>query len=262
VITKSKEICQTLDVEVLGECEDGSGAVTAIQQPRPDLVFLDAQMPEMNGFDVISALGAEQMPLIVFVTAYDEFALRAFEAQALDYLLKPFGEERLQKVLERARVFLAGGAERAYQERLQTLLRVADKSQPTRLLVKSGDRTLVLRPAEIDWIEADDDYVHLHAGQQSHLLRAPLGELEQRLRGDGFVRIHRSRLVNLDRIKEFRPLSQGESVVVLKSGDRLNASKMACVFSRNASTRCVDLFFRRMDRAFWPSVVPCLRLRA
>jgi two-component system, LytTR family, response regulator len=214
------------DVEVLGECADGAAAVAAIHERQPNLVFLDVQMPEMNGFEVINAVGPDRMPLVVFVTAYDEFALQAFEAQALDYLLKPFGDERVRKALERARVFLAGGEQKSFQAQLSTLLRVAsDNWQIPCLLVKSGDRTLLLRPREIDWIEADDDYVHLHIGQESHLLRATLGKLEQRLSSEGFVRIHRSRLVNLERIKEFRPLFHGESVVVLKNGTRLNASQ-------------------------------------
>ena len=196
-------------------------------------------MPEMNGFEVIGAIGADRMPLVVFVTAHDEFALRAFESQALDYLLKPFGEDRVRKALERARVFLAGGSQKTLQEQLNALLRVTSQARQTAcLLVKNGDRVLVLRPKEIDWIEADDDYVHLHVGQESHLLRSTLGKLEERLRGEGFVRIHRSRLVNLDRIREIHPLFHGESVVVLKGGARLAASQ-GCL--RNLQDRLAAL---------------------
>ena len=214
------------NVEVVGQCENGAGAVRAIREQEPNLVFLDVQMPGMNGFEVIRSIGVEQMPMVVFVTAYDEFALQAFEAQALDYLLKPFGEERVRKTLERARRFLMGSEQSALRQQLTSLLRVAARDhQAECLLVKNGERVLLLRPNEIDWIEADDDYVHLHVGAESHLLRSTLAELEQRLSPEGFVRIHRSRLVNLDRIKEFRPLFHGESVIILKGGARLTASQ-------------------------------------
>jgi two-component system LytT family response regulator len=218
---------QAADVEVLAaECGDGAAAVAAIQEHKPDLIFLDVQMPKMNGFEVLRAVGVERMPLVIFVTAYDQFALQAFEAQALDYLLKPFLAERVHKALERARVFLAGNAKQGFQEQLNGLLRATAASHQTPcVLVRKTDRVLVLRPQEIDWIEADDDYLHLHVGQESHLLRLTLTEMEQRLRSAGFARIHRSRLVNLDRIKEFRPLFRGESLVVLRNGVQLVASQ-------------------------------------
>jgi len=213
-------------VEVLPECREGEAAVAMIQRHKPDLVFLDVQMPKMSGFDVLRAVGAERMPAIIFVTAFDHFALQAFEAQALDYLLKPFGEERVHKALERARTFLAGGARNALQAQLAGLLNAtAGSRQNACLLVRNGGRVLVLRPRDIEWIEADGDYVHLHVGPESHMLRSTLSDLEQRLKPEGFVRIHRSRLVNLDRVKEFRAVFQGESIVVLKSGARLNASQ-------------------------------------
>jgi two-component system LytT family response regulator len=215
------------DVELLAECGDGVDAVAAIRKHQPDVVFLDVQMPEMDGFEVLRAIGVEQMPAVIFVTAFDRYALQAFEAQALDYLLKPFGEERVQQALERARAFLQGRSSTTLQQQLAGLLRATagrDKV-PSRLLVKHNDRVLLLKPREIDWIEADGDYVMLHVGQESHLLRSTLTEMEQRLEPEGFVRIHRSRLVNLDRVKEFRPLFQGESVVVLKDGVRLPASE-------------------------------------
>jgi two-component system, LytTR family, response regulator len=215
------------DVELVAECGDGVNAVAAIREHRPDVVFLDVQMPEMDGFGVLRGLGTERVPVVIFVTAFDQFALRAFEAQALDYLLKPFGEERVLQALERARTFLEGRAKTVFQQQLAGLLRAAaerDKISP-RLPVKNNDRVLLLKPREIDWVEADGDYVMLHAGQESHLLRSTLAEMERRLEPEGFVRIHRSRLVNLDRVKEFRPLFQGESLVVLKDGVRLNASQ-------------------------------------
>jgi two-component system, LytTR family, response regulator len=223
----SRFLRQSADVDVLAtECGDGAAAVAAIQEHRPDLVFLDVQMPKMDGFEVLRAVGVERMPLVIFVTAYDQFALQAFEAQALDYLLKPFLAERVHRALDRARVFLAGDAKQSFQQQLSGLLRATAAShQSPCVLVRKADRVLVLRAKEIDWIEADDDYLHLHVGPESHLLRSTLTELEQRLRSEGFVRIHRSRLVNLDRIKEFRPLFRGESVVVLKDGVQLVASQ-------------------------------------
>jgi two-component system LytT family response regulator len=213
------------DIEVLAECDDGRAAVVAIQESRPDLVFLDVQMPELSGFDVLAAVGAKQMPAVIFVTAYDRFAVQAFEAQAVDYLLKPFGEERVRKALERARQFLAGGTQRALEEQMAGLLRATAAVRGTPcVLVKRRGRVLVLRPSEIDWIEAYGDYVRLHVRQESHLLRATLTDIEQRLGPQGFVRIHRSRLVNWERVREFVAEGERDSVVVLKDGARLNAS--------------------------------------
>jgi two-component system LytT family response regulator len=213
------------DVELVAECGDGNAAVAAIQEHQPDLVFLDVQMPNLNGFEVLSAIDAERMPVVIFVTAFDTFAVQAFEAQALDYLLKPFGEDRVAKALERARTFLHGGAKRAHQEHLAELLRATEAGRNTaRVLVRNGDRVLVLGAAEIDWVEAYGDYVRLYVGQQAHLLRSTLTEMEQRLKPEGFARIHRSRLVNLDRIREFNTVSATELLIVLKNGARLNAS--------------------------------------
>ena len=214
------------DIEVLAECDDGRAAMLAIEEHRPDLIFLDVQMPEMSGFDVLAALGPERMPAVIFVTAYDRFALQAFESQALDYLLKPFGEERVRKALERARKFLAGDAQRSLQDQMARLLRAtADARGAPCVLVRQRGRVLVLRPNEIDWIEAYGDYVRLHVRHEVHLNRATLTDMERRLGSHGFVRIHRSRLVNWDRVKEFALDGERESVVVLKDGARLNASQ-------------------------------------
>ncbi|HEX2851939.1 MAG TPA: LytTR family DNA-binding domain-containing protein [Opitutaceae bacterium] len=215
-------------IALAGECGDGAAAVAAIRRLAPDIVFLDVQMPGMNGFEVLRALGPAAMPVVIFVTAFDQFALQAFEAQAVDYLLKPFGEERVSQALARARLFLDGGAankNKAHGEQIAGLLRATAAPLPaSALLVKRDDRVLVLQPGEIDWLEADGDYVRLHVGGESHLTRATLTDMERRLRPAGFVRIHRSRLVNLSRVKELRPLSRGESVVLLKNGVRLEAS--------------------------------------
>ncbi|WP_116812192.1 LytR/AlgR family response regulator transcription factor [Steroidobacter cummioxidans] len=213
------------DIQLLPECGDGKAAVAAIQEHEPDLVFLDVQMPHLNGFEVLSTVGVERIPVVIFVTAFDAFALQAFEAQALDYLLKPFGQGRVQQALERARTFLEGNAKQSFKDHLAGLLRTTEASgHAARVLVRNGNRMLVVGPAEIDWVEAYGDYVRLHVGQQSHLLRSTLTDMEQRLRPEGFARIHRSRLVNLERIKEFITVSPTELLVVLKNDVRLNAS--------------------------------------
>jgi two-component system LytT family response regulator len=213
------------DLSLLPACADGRSAVAAIQQHRPDLLFLDVQMPEMNGFEVLAAIGVKRMPAVIFVTAFDKFALQAFEAQALDYLLKPFGAERVHVALERARTYLAGGARRSLESRLGGLLSATSSVRESAgLLVKKRDRVLVLRPEEIDFIEAFGDYVRLHVGTESHLLRATLGALERRLESAGFARIHRSRLVNWQRVRAFVADRDHDPEVLLKDGTRLAAS--------------------------------------
>jgi two-component system, LytTR family, response regulator len=214
------------NIEIAEECVDGASTLAAIRRHGPDILFLDVQMPGMNGFDVLRALGPERLPVVIFVTAFDEFALAAFEAQAVDYLLKPFGEERVQKALERAQAFLRGTAT---QERLRNqfaqLMRAATAPPSSScLFVRRDDRVIVLQARDVDWVEAFGDYVHVHVGAESHLLRSTLSDLEQRLKQEGFARIHRSRLVNVGRIKELRALSRGVSIVLLKNGTRLEAS--------------------------------------
>ena len=214
------------DVEIVAECSDGPAAVAAVRQHQPDVLFLDVQMPGMTGFEVLRALKGSRLPVVIFVTAYDEFALQAFEARALDYLLKPFGEARVAQALERARTSIRGDTARSeHAARLTELLAVARRRTPQAcLLVKRDDRVLVLQPEEIDWVESDGDYVRIHTGSDTHFTRMKLAEIERRLAPEGFVRIHRCRIVNLARVKEFRPLSRGASVVVMKSGARLDAS--------------------------------------
>jgi two-component system, LytTR family, response regulator len=215
------------DLEIAAECATGAAAVAVLRERKVDAVFLDVQMPELNGFDVLRAVEPEHLPLVVFVTAFDQFALQAFEAHAVDYLLKPFGAERVARAVDRVRTFLAGRTDRgAWREQLRGLLQTTTTaaSTPACLLVKRDDRVLVLRPQEIDWIEAVGDYVKVHVGAESHFTRATLSEMQNRLSAEGFVRVHRSRLVNLGRVREFRPSSRGESSVVLKNGTRLEAS--------------------------------------
>jgi two-component system LytT family response regulator len=213
------------DLTLLPACADGRSAVAAVREHRPDLMFLDVQMPEMSGFDVLAELGPERAPAVIFVTAHDEFALRAFEAQALDYLLKPFGVERARAALERARTFLAGGSRRGFERQLAGLLRATagERGAPT-ILVKKRGRVLVLRPDEIDHVEAFGDYVRLHVGKDVHLLRATLSDTERRLGPAGFVRIHRSRLVNWQRVREYVDDREHDAEVVLTNGARLAAS--------------------------------------
>ena len=215
------------DIEVVGQCRDGEEAVTAIVDHSPDLVFLDVQMPAMNGFEVIDAVGPERMPLVIFVTAYDQHALRAFQVRALDYVLKPFDRERFQEALQRARAHIQRDETGDLGRRLLALVKDLRRDQPKtdRLDVKSGGRLFFLRADEIDWIEAAGNYVRLHVGTTSHLLRETMNAIEGRLDPEKFFRIHRSRIVNMERIQEMQPWLNGEYAVVLRTGTRLTLSR-------------------------------------
>jgi two-component system LytT family response regulator len=215
------------DVKIVAECRDGQEAVSAIRRESPDLVFLDVQIPEPDGFAVLEAVGAERAPVVVFVTAYDQYALQAFEVHAVDYLLKPFDEERFQKALGRARSAVLSRNGEGVDERLLSLLRdlKAPPGYLERLVVKSAGRLFFLRTEEIDWIESAGNYVSLHAGGETHLLRETMTALEGRLNPARFVRIHRTAIVNLDRIKELQPLFHGEYQVVLRDGTELTLSR-------------------------------------
>ncbi len=218
---------QEQDIELVGECADGQQAVSAIRQQHPDLVFLDVQMPACDGFGVIQQVGADHMPTVVFVTAYDDYALKAFEVHALDYLLKPFGRDRFQQTLQHAREHLERRRAGDLGRRLLALVQDI-KPQPARLdrlVIKSGGRVFFLRTDEIDWVEAAGNYVRLHLGETSHLFRETMNGMESRLDASRFVRIHRSRIVNTDRIKEMQPWFNGEYVVVLQNGSRLTLSR-------------------------------------
>ena len=220
-------LSQEKDIELVGECADGQQAINAIQQQHPDLVFLDVQMPVCDGFGVIEQVGADRMPPVVFVTAYDEYALKAFEVHAIDYLLKPFGRDRFQQTLQHAREHLERRRAGDLGKRLLALVQDL-KPEPQkldRLVVKSGGRVFFLRTDEIDWIEAAGNYVRLHLGEDAHLFRETMNNMEARLDGRRFVRIHRSRIVNTDRIKELQPWFNGEYVVVLNNGTRLTLSR-------------------------------------
>jgi two-component system LytT family response regulator len=218
-------------MEVVGECADGREAVAAIRQQQPDLIFLDIQMPELDGFGVLEAVGPEAMPLVVFVTAYDQFALRAFEVHALDYLLKPFDRERFRKALGRARNRLEQTQERGQiREQLSALLTELKSENPEakaidRLAIKSEGRVVFVKVTDIDWVEAADNYVNLHVAGGAHLMRETMSSLEGRLPGDKFLRISRSTIVNIERIKELQPLFHGEYAVILRNGTRLTLSR-------------------------------------
>jgi two-component system LytT family response regulator len=215
------------DVEVIGEAGDGGEAVAAIRADKPDLVFLDVQMPVLDGFGVLEALGEDDLPAVIFVTAYDRFALRAFEYNALDYLLKPFDRERFRKALERARAHL--GRARDREETHQLLGAAAEYKSGgavlERLVIKSSGRVFFLRVEEIDWIEAAGNYVRLHVGKEAHLLRDTMSSLEARLDAKRFLRIHRSTIANIECIQELQPLFHGDYVVILRDGTQLNLSR-------------------------------------
>ena len=215
------------DVEIVAQARDGEEAISALHDHTPDLAFLDVQMPQMNGFEVIEAIGTEKMPLVIFVTAYDQHALRAFQVRALDYLLKPFDRERFTDSLQRARKQLERDETGDLGRRLLALVKDLRRDQPRsdRLVVKSGGRLFFLRTDEIDWVEAAGNYVRLHVGNTSHLLRETMNAIETRLDPEKFFRIHRSRIVNMERIQELQPWLNGEYAVLLRTGTRLTLSR-------------------------------------
>jgi two-component system, LytTR family, response regulator len=213
-------------VEVVSECHDSTETIKAIEELRPDLVFLDVQMPGGTGFEVIEAIGPSQMPPVVFVTAFDRYALRAFDVRALDYLLKPFDRERFQQALGRARQQLQRATDGELQRRLLELVHdLKGTSRVDRFVVKSGGRVYFVRTSEIDWIEAAGNYVKLHVAAEAHLLRETMTAIEAQLDPDMFVRIHRCHIVNIERVQEMQPWFNGEYVVSLKSGARLTLSR-------------------------------------
>jgi two-component system LytT family response regulator len=214
------------DVEIIGECGNGRDAVAAIREsaPPPDLVLLDVQMPELDGFGVVREIGVERMPVVIFITAYDEFALKAFEVYALAYLLKPVDRARFGEALARARAHLRRGARTDLEERLAALLEQAGgegrESSPDRLAIKVNGRILFVRTDDIDWVEAVDNHVRLHIGPKHHLVRGTLTALERRLPSTKFLRTHRSVMVNVQRIAEIQPWFGGDYVIILADGTR------------------------------------------
>jgi two-component system LytT family response regulator len=224
------------EIEIIGECGNGTDAIAAIKRDSPDLVFLDIQMPEQTGFDVVRSLNGK-MPAIVFVTAYDQYALQAFDVHALDYLLKPFTRERIHRAVSRARESIESRRGGSIDERLITL--IADLKQEKkyleRLVVKTTGRVFFLRTDEIDWIEAAGNYVKLHVGRETHMIRETMNGIEGKLDPDKFLRIHRSTVVHIDRIKELHPMFSGDYAVILRDNTEL-------ALSRNYRERFLELF--------------------
>lgn len=215
------------DVDIVGEASDGTATVKAIRDLTPDLVFLDVQMPELDGFGVLTTLDPTRRPAVIFVTAYDQFALKAFEVHAVDYLLKPYDKERFDKALARARDRLHQRHSSDLNQRLTALLaevRPAEKAVE-RLAVKSGGKVVVVKVEDLDWIESADNYVVLHTGSEAHMHRETMNAMEGQLPAGKFLRISRSTIVNVDRIKELQPLFHGEYAVILRNGAKLTLSR-------------------------------------
>lgn len=221
-------------IEILEECRNGREAVKAINALSPDLIFLDIQMPEMDGFDVLARVGPERIQAIIFVTAFDQYALKAFDVHALDYLLKPYDDERFAHALNRAKSQIEAREIDRLSKRLLALLEERDSERKgarqqqnylTRVMIKVSGRVTLLKVDEIDFIEADGNYAKLHVGRKAHLLREKMHDLEGRLDPAKFVRIHRSVIVNLDRIKEMHPHFNGDYIVVLEDGRKLRLSR-------------------------------------
>jgi two-component system, LytTR family, response regulator len=218
------------DIDILGECGDGKTALAALREHRPDLVFLDVQMPVLDGFGVLAGLceqGETIPPAVVFVTAHDRYALKAFEVHALDYLLKPFDKARFAAALDRAKTAVRRTQDAGADERLLDLLQTVQnkKPSPERLVVKSGGRISFVRIEDIDWIEAAANYVRLHVGKETHLLRESMSGLESKLDSRRFVRVHRSSMVNIERIRELQPAFHGDYAIILRDGTELSLSR-------------------------------------
>jgi len=215
------------EIEVVGVCKNGEEACEAIQKLLPDLIFLDVQMPEMDGFEVLKSLHVEKMPHVIFVTAYDSYAIQAFEIHALDYLLKPFDRKRLQEALKRGKAQIYQDRDHASKNDLKALLQEI-KDHPRyleRLIIKNAGMVYFLKTDEIDWIEAQGKYEMVHAGASTHLIREGMGKLESELDPRKFVRIHKSTIVNVDRIDRLQPLFHADFRVFLRNGTTLTISR-------------------------------------
>jgi len=219
------------EFSIIGECSNGLDAVAAIQSHTPDVVFLDMQMPDLDGLGVLQQLGTENLPVIIFVTAYDTYAVKAFEVHAVDYLLKPFDDERFEQTIAYVKLHLRRKVADDLGSRLTALYHdLASQRQPAtspteRIPIKSAGRVFFLNTSDIDWLEAEGNYVSLHAGKASHLVRDTMSVMEAKLDSKKFLRIHRSVIVNTLRIKEMQPWSHGEYVLILQDGTRLTSSR-------------------------------------
>jgi two-component system, LytTR family, response regulator len=214
------------ECDVTGECSNGAEAVAMLEKLRPDILFLDVQMPELDGFEVLHAL-RESRPLVIFASAYDDYALRAFEVHAFDYLLKPFDGRRLLESFGRAKARVLQERAGAPDDRVVELLRTISQQQcsPDRIAIRNNGRVVFVKLAEIDWVEASDNYVCVHCGKDTHVIRETMSELERRLDPAQFLRVHRSAIVNLDRIKEMQPWFRGDYRVILRDGTELTLTR-------------------------------------
>ena len=215
------------DFEIAGECSNGAEAVRDIRGENPDLVLLDVQMPELDGFDVISEIGPHNMPAVIFTTAFDDYAIDAFEVGAIDYLLKPVDEERFNRTLDRAARRLREAGESATASQLSTLLRKISSISPSggRFAVKVHGKILFLDPAEIYWIQARDDVARVHLADSAYDVREPLSHLEARLPAGTFLRVHRSVIVNTTHIRAAQPFDQGDQLLILRNGKRITTGR-------------------------------------
>lgn len=215
------------DTEIVAECASGYEALPAIKKHRPDVLFLDIQMPEMDGFSVLQAIDQRHLPLIVFVTAYDQYAMRAFEVHALDYLLKPFDDQKFERTMQRVKAQIRGRQTDKIDAQMLSFLKELNgrSSFLERISIKAADRILLLKVNDIDWIESDDNYVQIHAGKSNHQLRETITNLERQLNPAKFLRIHRSTIVNIERIELLEQMFHGEYRVILKDGSQLTLSR-------------------------------------
>jgi two-component system, LytTR family, response regulator len=215
------------DITVIAECGTGRKAVEVIQESSPDLLFLDIQMPEVSGFEVLQSICVEEMPVVIFITAYDQHALKAFEVHALDYLLKPFKRARFKEAVERARMQLAKNGSHEIDPGLAAFVGKlrAENNYLNRFIVKSSNRVVLIKTNEVDWIESAANYALLHVGEKTHIVRETMQALEVKLSPKIFQRISRSVIVNLERVKELQPMGKGQYVIILADGKRLTMSR-------------------------------------
>ncbi len=219
-------IAEDPELEVMGECGDGFEAAEAIRRLKPDLVFLDVQMPGLDGFGVLEALTPEEIPAVVFVTAFDQYAVRAFEAQAVDYLMKPFSKERVEEAVRRVRELVKGKSLEDFRESISRIVEKIrrDRSFPEWVLLKSDGKNVFVKVKDIDWIESSRNNVRIHVGPTIYLLHETTSAIASRLDPKKFLRIHRSAIVNIERIKELHPWFNGDYAVILRDGTQLTLS--------------------------------------
>jgi len=222
-----KLISNEEDLELIEMCENGQEAIDYLSEDLPHLLFLDIQMPEIDGFQVLKKINYEDIPCIVFVTAYDEYALRAFEVNALDYLLKPFDQQRFKKAVARVRNQLQNQTQNQLDSRLTRLVDSLDKSSSylERIMIKANGRVYFVKTDEVDWIEAAGNYLKLHYGKKNHMIRETMSNMEEKLDPDQFFRIHRSVIVNIEKIKELQPWFHGDYMITLLDGQKLTMSR-------------------------------------